>query len=292
MTTTTRRMMMRIRMKTTWRAGGPVRCRRRKALVRSVALAALALGGAAGCATAQAGGGDTGSYEWRGAMPAGGTLEIKGVNGTLHVRSAGGSEVVVSARLRGRRSDPATVRVERVEHAGGLTFCAVYPTPSGERANSCEPGEGGRMNTRRNDVEVEFNVEVPAGVPFRGRTVNGSVNALDLDSDVDVATVNGSVEVSTTRGAQARTVNGSIEARFGGPLRQDASFETVNGRITLAVPRDLNANLEARWLNGGLESDIPISMSGRMGRGRATGTLGSGGATLRLVTVNGSIRIR
>jgi DUF4097 and DUF4098 domain-containing protein YvlB len=87
-------------------------------------------------------------------------------------------------------------------------------------------------------------------------------------------------------------VNGSIEARFGAALSEDVTFETVNGGISLSVPADLDANLEARWLNGGLDSDIPISVRGRMGRGRATGTLGSGGPTLRLVTVNGSIRIR
>jgi hypothetical protein len=261
-------------------------------LGRCAVIAALAVASTAGCASAQAAGGGASPYEWRGAMPSGGTLEIKGVNGAVHARRASGSEVVVTATLRGRRSDPSSVRIEQVEHAGGLTFCAVYPTPSGEEANSCAPGSGGRMNTRENDVEVEFRVEVPAGVPFRGRTVNGSVRAIELDSDTDVSTVNGSVELSTTRSARARTVNGSIEARFGGALREDATFETVNGRIMLDVPRDLNANIEARWVSGGLDSDIPISVVGRMGRGRASGVLGSGGPTLRLSTVNGSIRIR
>ena len=259
---------------------------------RCATMAALALMSTAGCASAQAAGGATNAYDWRGAMPAGGTLEIKGVNGAVHAQRTSGSEVVVIATLRGRRSDPATVRVERVEHAGGLTFCAMYPTPSGEEANSCAPGSGGRMSTRDNDVEVEFRVEVPAGVPFRGRTVNGSVRAVELDSDTDVSTVNGSVELSTSRSARARTVNGSIEARFGADLREDATFETVNGRIELEVPRDLNANIEARWVSGGLDSDIPISVVGRMGRGRASGVLGSGGPTLHLTTVNGSIRIR
>ena len=261
-------------------------------LLRATVLTMLASTGAAGCATAQAAGGDAQSYEWSGPMPAGGTLEIKGVNGSVHASRAGGGEVSVTATLRGRRSDPASVRVERVEHTGGITFCAVYPSPSGEEANSCAPGAGGRMNTRDNDVEVEFRIEVPAGVPFRGKTVNGSVRAVDLDSDSDVSTVNGDVEVSTSRGARARTVNGSIQARFEGVLREDASFATVNGEISLEVPGDLDANLDARWLNGGLESDLPISMSGRLGRGRATGTLGRGGPTLRLATVNGSIRIR
>ena len=264
----------------------------RSRLVRAAVLATLGLSGVAGYAAAQVEGGDSGSYAWSGSMPAGGTLEIKGVNGSVHASRAGGGEVSVTATLIGRRSDPTSVRVERVEHADGITFCAVYPTPSREETNSCAPGDDGRMNTRDNDVEVEFRVEVPAGVPFRGQTVNGSMHAVDLDSDSDVSTVNGDVEVSTSRAARAKTVNGSIHARFEGVLREDASFETVNGEISLEVPSDLDADLDARWLNGGLESDLPISVSGRMGRGRATGILGSGGPTLRLATVNGSIRIR
>ncbi|MDZ7780183.1 MAG: hypothetical protein U5R14_09680 [Gemmatimonadota bacterium] len=231
------------------------------------ALGATILGllGAAGCAAAQASaddasgddGVDRARYTWRGEVPAGGTLEIKGVNGAIRAEAAGGSEAVVTATFRGRRSDPASVRIERVEHAGGITFCAMYPTPSGEAENTCEPGSGGRMNTRRNDVEVEFRVEVPSDVPFRGRTVNGS-----------------------------------IDVRMGGTLREDVSFETVNGRIRLDLPDDLDADLDVRWLNGGLDSDLPITITGRMGRGRASGTLGAGGPVLRVKTVNGSIRIR
>jgi hypothetical protein len=193
--------------------------------------------------------------------------------------------------MRGRRSDPSTVRVERVEHAGGLTFCAVYPTPDGEEENVCAPGDGGRMNTRRNDVEVEFRVEVPRGIEFHGRTVNGTVRAEGLDGDVVARTVNGRVDVSTRGSASVETVNGGIEATVGTAFRNDAVFKTVNGSIVLDLPDGLDADLDVRWLNGGLDSDIPIQV-GRMGRGRATGRLGAGGATLRIETVNGSIRIR
>ncbi|MEX2471955.1 MAG: hypothetical protein WEA34_07245 [Gemmatimonadota bacterium] len=231
------------------------------------------------------------AFAWRGPMPAGGVLEIKGVNGSVHAVRAAGSEVVVTATIRGRRSDPATVRVERVEHDGGITFCAVYPTPSGSDENVCAPGDEGHMSTRRNDVEVEFRVEVPSGVPFHGRTVNGSVEAAELESDVVAKTVNGAVEVSTTGSARARTVNGSIEARMGNAPTGEVDFETVNGRISLDFPDDVDADLDVRWLNGGLDSELPITL-GRMGRGHATGTLGQGGPTIRIKTVNGSIRIR
>lgn len=232
-------------------------------------------------------------FYWSGALAAGEILEIKGTNGAILVEPARGDEVEVRATARGRRSDPREVRIERVEHGEGITFCAVYPTPSGERENYCGPGPEGRNNTRRNDVQVEFVVSLPPGVLFAGKTVNGDVEALDLESDLSVSTVNGDVDVSTTGYAEAQTVNGSIEARMGrmdpgGGLR----FETVNGSITLDLPDDVDADLDARWVNGGLDSDLPFRVEGRVSRQRAQGVFGDGGPLLSVSTVNGSIRVR
>ena len=232
-------------------------------------------------------------FRWSGQVPAGGSLEIKGVNGAIFAELAEGPEAVVTTEVRGRRSDPGSVRIEVVEHDGGLTLCAVYPSPEGDRENVCAPGSGGRMNTRRNDVEVEFHVRVPAGVPFVARTVNGEVEALDLEGDVTAVTVNGDIDVTTSGVAEAETVNGSIDVAMQAvPAAQGLSFSTVNGSIRLDLPNDVDAELDARWLNGELESDLPIMLSGRMGRRAARGTLGDGGPLLDVSTVNGSIRIR
>jgi hypothetical protein len=109
-------------------------------------------------------------FEWSGKIAAGKAIEIKGINGGIEVEPTNGTEVKVSAEKNAHKSDPASVSIEVIEHDGGVTICAVYPTPKGERANECQPGAGGHMNTRNNDVDVEFRVQVPAGVRFVGRT--------------------------------------------------------------------------------------------------------------------------
>jgi len=232
-------------------------------------------------------------FDWSGRVPSDGMLEIKGISGRIEARPASGTEARVTAEMTARRSNPSSVRVEMIESGDGLTFCAVYPTPEGKRENYCASGSEGRMSTERNDVQVDFIVHVPAGVSFVARNVNGDVIAEGLASDVRVETVNGDVEIETTGAAEASTVNGSIEAAFGvSTLRSDVEFSTVNGGITLDVPDDFNAELDAEWLNGHLDSDLPLSLRGRMGRRSARGTLGDGGARLEVSTVNGSIRIR
>lgn len=230
-------------------------------------------------------------FRWTGRVDGGDLVEIKGINGGVSAIPAAGDEVEVVAVKSGRRNDPAEVRIEVVEHAGGVTLCALYPTRSGDEANECRPGEEGRMNARRNDVKVEWEVRVPRGVRFTGRTVNGDVEATGLTEAVEVVTVNGSVRIDTDGFASATTVNGSIEARVGGTLAGDASFQTVNGSIELDVDDGLGAEIDAAWLHGGLDTDLPLRVEGRIGRRSARGTLGDGGPTLALRTVNGSIRI-
>ena len=225
---------------------------------------------------------------WSWKIAAGKAIEIKGVNGAIHARRSLGDKVEVRAWKRARHSDPSEVHVEFVEHAGGVTVCAVYPG----KGNRCEPGEGGHMNTRNNDTAVEFEVLVPAGVGLVARNVNGAVEAESLEGPIEAHTVNGHVDVSTTQRAEASTVNGSISARMGRTGSDPLDFHTVNGSITLELGGEVNADLRASTVNGGIETDFPITVNGSIGRHRIEGTLGKGGTPLRLETVNGSIKLR
>lgn len=232
-------------------------------------------------------------FDWAGQLRAGQTLEIRGANGHIRAESSPDGRVHVVADKRARRSDPAAVRVEVVEHAGGVTICSVYPTPAdASRPNECRPG-GGRSSTNRSDVQVDFYVRVPAGVHFSGHTANGNIEANGLSSDVRAETVNGDVRIRTAGFAQATTVNGSIVSRLGrSSFVQDVAFETVNGSITVETPDGLDADFRATTVNGSIDSDFQILVTGKISRRSVEGTIGGGGPQLRLSTVNGSIRLR
>lgn len=230
-------------------------------------------------------------FRWSGALERGQLVEIKGVNGDVDAVATSGDRVEVTARKTARHDDPDEVRIEVVEHPGGVTICAVYPDRRGR--NECAPGEGGRLGAEHNDVEVSFRVSLPAGLRFAGRTVNGGVSVRDLEGDVEATTVNGSVTVATAGRATARTVNGSIDARVGrADGREPLSFETVNGRIEVELPEGASADVDARTVNGSIDSDFPLDVRGRWAHKRASGEIGGGGRELELKTVNGSIRLR
>jgi hypothetical protein len=252
-----------------------------------LALVAVATGAAlpTGAVSAQ------GAFHWKGKIPAGQTIEIRGVNGDV-TAVAGAGDAEVTAVKSAQRSDPEEVTIAVVPHGAGVTICAVYPS-SRQAANSCETGERGHMSSHDNDVRVDFTVHVPAGVRFVGHTVNGSVEAATLAGDVQAHTVNGQIRVSTSGYAEASTVNGSIVASLGRATWSDPlRFATVNGGITIDLPANVSTEVRASTVNGGIETDFPLMVIGRLGPRRVNGTIGAGGRRLELSTVNGTIRLR
>jgi hypothetical protein len=231
-------------------------------------------------------------FRWKGSVAPGGAVEVKGVNGAIRAEAAAGDDVEIVALKRGRRSSPRDVQVKVVPHGGGITVCAVYPGSGSGPANECQPGAGGRMNVRNNDVSVDFSIRLPAGLGLVARTVNGTVEATGLRGRVEAHTVNGSVKLVTEGTAEAETVNGSIDAALGRTDWKDgASFQTVNGSITLALPREASTAVEARTVNGRIAVDFELA-GARTTRRELFGTIGAGGRRLALTTVNGGIRLR
>jgi hypothetical protein len=246
----------------------------------SLTLAALVLAGPATAAQEE--------FDWSGSVAPGKTLEVKGVNGGIDAVGTSGDQVVLHAVKKGKKSDPADVRIEVLEHAGGVTICAVYP---GE-GNECQPGPSGRMKVDRNDVNVDFEVRVPARVHFVGRTVNGGVSAEGIQGRAEAHTVNGGIRVEAAGLTTAETVNGGIEATVGqAGWSEPVKLKTVNGGIKVSLPGDTEANVEAATVNGDIETDFPLTVKGKFGRRRIQGSIGGGGPLLEMQTVNGGIKL-
>src|SRR5437867_10223613 len=231
--------------------------------MRTVLLTTALCVGAVAALTAQ-------DFNWHGRIAPGKRLEVKGVNGDVRAVLTSGAEAVVNARKHARRSDPDEVEIKFVESDEGITICAVYPTPPRARQeNTCEPGDRWHSNTENNDVTVDFEVQVPAGIEFGGQTVNGEMSAEGLKADVKASTVNGSVRVTTTGLAEASTVNGSVYVEMGrADWTDDLEFSTVNGGLTLVLPASLNAEVRASSVNGDLVTDYPLTVTGRFSKHR------------------------
>lgn len=255
--------------------------------IRHFAPALIALALSAAPAAAQQ------EWSWSGRVAPGGTIEVKGVNGGIRAVPASGSEIRVRVTKRARRDNPEDVRMVVLEHARGVTICAVYPHQSDRQPNECAAGSGGRNNVHNNDVTVEWEVAVPRGVHLVARTVNGSIDATGMNGNVIARTVNGQIDVATSGLVQAFTVNGSIDATLGrSDWNDELAFRTTNGSVVVGFTTDLDARVDASTVTGSIETDFPLEVRGRFMNRRLSGTVGNGGRTLSMETTNGRIELR
>lgn len=144
------------------------------------------------------------------------------------------------------------------------------------------------------NCSVSYTVTVPAGVPVRGSTSNGSITLENLGS-VDVRTSNGAVLLTDIDGTiRARSSNGRISGSGLGGDRIDV--ETSNGAIdlTLRTPQDVTASTS----NGRITLTVPdgsYAVSAEAGNGSEDIDIATdprGDHRLDLRTSNGSIEVR
>ncbi len=262
---------------------------------RTLLLAVFATALFAGCddsdptGPATPGGPKSKAFDWRGSVTPGDKIEIKNLNGDVRASFTAGSEVVVHAVKTGQDTDPASVTIEVVQHAEGVTICAVYPDVPGQAPNECLPGLQGNLNNRDNDVSVEFTLSIPAGVEFVGRVVGGDVDAQGLQSDAFVVTIAGDINVSTAGIAEAASTHGSLNVAIGrADPDRDLAFRSMGGNVTVRVPSNTNAEVLASTSFGTIDSDFPLAGTAH----RKSGTLGSGGPNLTLSSMNGNVTLR
>jgi DUF4097 and DUF4098 domain-containing protein YvlB len=126
-----------------------------------------------------------------------------------------------------------------------------------------EGREGRRRSTERCrgcKVTTRYELVIPPGVKTELRTVNGEVQARDLDGELDLHSVNGSVRANgTRRSVSAQTVNGKVEiVAQAFPADASANMQTINGTITLTLPKSARFDLSAATTNGRISSTFPL----------------------------------
>lgn len=232
-------------------------------------------------------------FRWSGTVDSGDWMAVQNISGDVEVIVTNGSQIELVATKTGDADDFEHVRVEVVEDRDGVTVCTIYPSRRRSDSQECGSEEFDRPRYRENiDVEVTYVLRVPASTQLKGTTVNGDVRVDGTLARAVTTTVNGDVEVASRGSLTATTVNGSVDARLEGTdLDGPVKLTTVNGSIHLDVNDNINADIEARWVSGGLRTELPLSVRGRMTRS-ASGQLGNGGHEVSLSTVNGRIEIR
>lgn len=147
----------------------------------------------------------------------------------------------------------------------------------------------------RNRQDVRYEVKIPntmGRVEFQ--STNGSVKLTNVNGEISVETANGGVELNDVVGvSRVQTANGKITGTLSEASDGPMEFSVANGRIDLTLKSDFDADLDASTVSGSLNIDEQYGIQVQKGvvGARARGKIGSGGRTLKLASINGSIKV-
>lgn len=144
-------------------------------------------------------------------------------------------------------------------------------------------------------------------------TGDGGIRASDIAGDLNLSSGDGSITVDNAEGrlvldtgdgsvnvsgrlaaVRFHTGDGSIVYRAdpGTRMTEDWDITTGDGGVSLYLPSDFGAELDAHTGDGAIRNDLDLTASRDNSRRTVRGRIGAGGPQLRIRTGDGSIRLK
>ncbi len=214
-------------------------------------------------------------------LPSSGRITVDGgQNGGVAVKGWSRSDVLIRAKIQAGAPSigeaRAMVQQINVMAAGGQV-----------RA------DGPQFGNDRN-WSVSYEIFVPQRSDVSLKAHNGGVAVSDVRGNIEFDAVNGGASLKRLAGTvHGKTVNGGLSVELAGDRWDGTEFNatTTNGGVSMLIPANYSAQFETATVNGHINIDFPVTVSGRIGR-ELSMNLGSGGPLVRAVTTNGGVNIK
>lgn len=134
-------------------------------------------------------------------------------------------------------------------------------------------------------------LKVPRQISLYAKGVNGAFSVEALDGAIDVGGINGKVQIANAAGtATLKGINGSVALGMSRIEGEGVEFSGINGNIELQLGAGVNADFDAKGMNGRVTADIP-NVSLEKGKHSYWARIGSGGTGITAKGINGNIRL-
>ncbi len=260
-----------------------------------------------------------------------GEVSISNIAGSVEVRGWSRDQVEVTGRLGDdveelifeRDGDEILIKVKVPKRNVGrkdITSDLTVRVPERSSLDIGTVSAGIDVQDVRGDLELEsvsggidtevFDGDLEAGTVSGGidvqgdnkmidaelSSVSGGISAVGLAGDLEAGSVSGRISVSggMFEGVDMETVNGRIT--FRGKLADDGdmAMETVNGGVDIRIENNVPAHYDIETFNGGIKNcfGIKAERTSRYAPGYSmTHKIGSGTASIRVETLNGSVNV-
>ncbi len=226
------------------------------------------------------------------------SVSVYNQNGSIEVESWAEDQIEIIAykKVRASNREKAEKLMEYLEieidkSGGNLRIETIHP-----RKN--KDNEGGFISWLfslgdNGGASVDYVIKVPQKMDLDLHSTNGGLNVSNCEGTIDLKTTNGKIVAEDIIGStNCRTTNGSIKAYLDKVYpKENMTFKSTNGSIKVYLPRNINADVEAKTTNGSISCDLPTKGESKRSKRHFYGEINDGGSLIYLKTTNGSIRI-
>ena len=237
---------------------------------------------------------DEDEFFWEGVIGEYDTVILRNVQGPVNVVPSSDGQVRIRATKTSVESPLNSVDIELHKHDRGVTVCSVYRDGLAGQVNRCGADGSGRLVANNNDVQVAYELEIPAGPLLLGQTATGNMTTQNLNNYVDFTSTSGAISIRTQQPAFAHSVSGALDITMN-PSNLDQygidtlEFVTTSGSVRIRVPAMSQLNFSGSSTAGRVETDFGLSGEGTR---HVNGQINGGGISLIAETVAGSIELR
>ena len=134
-------------------------------------------------------------------------------------------------------------------------------------------------------------LKLPRQVALYAKGVNGAFVTSDIDGAVEVSGINGRVQIASAAGkATFKGINGNMTVGLKKLDQDGVTLSGINGNVELQLGSDVNADFDARGINGRVMTDLPnVSIDKNRGSSYSA-RIGNGGTGITAKGINGNIR--
>ncbi len=153
---------------------------------------------------------------------------------------------------------------------------------------------GAGQGAECNSVSGNVTVSGVTGAVFV-KSVSGDVRARQVKGSVEAESVSGELElteVSEASSVRAKALSGGIV--YSGSINKAGTYtlKSHSGEVEMDIPAASAFDFEASTFSGDITSDFEITMSGRVSEKELRGVVNGGGATVKLSSFSGNIRLK
>jgi DUF4097 and DUF4098 domain-containing protein YvlB len=224
-------------------------------------------------------------------------LRVDVGDGSVSLHSSASKQIDARVTTRGWKISDSEVRIFERQNGDHVEIEVRVP----------------RLNIAFGPHSVHLDLLVPGELRAQIHSADGRISAQDLNGELHFSSGDGAIEADSIDGildaktgdghirASGRwdrldleTKDGSVEADARAGSKMDGSWRvrTGDGHVSLRLPDNFSADVEAHTGDGKITIDLPVTMSGSVGGSDVRGKLNGGGQMLVVHTGDGPIRIQ